>query len=56
MPEYATDVDDGMFNYSDSGNCFFRPSLKLENTLSDDIIDFNKGNNIAEIVEVLNIG
>ena len=56
MPEYATNVDDGMFNYSNNGYCVFRTSLKWENTPRDDIIDFNKDNDINELMKGLNIG
>ena len=55
MPEYATNFDDGMFNYSDHGNCVFRTSLKWDNTPRDDIIDFNKDDDIAELMKGLKI-
>ena len=56
MPEYATDVDDGMFNYSGFGHCAFRTALKQENTLHDDIIEFNKDDDISELMKGLKIG
>ena len=56
MPEYNTNINDGMFLYSDYGNCVFRTSLKWENTPRDDIIDFKKDDDISEFMKGLNIG
>ena len=56
IPEYTTDVYGGMFNYSDWGDCILQPSLKWYNTPCDDIIDFNKDNDISELVKGLKIG
>ena len=53
MLEYATDVDEGMFDYYYYGHCVFRPSLKWENTPRDDIIDFNEDYDIFEFIKVL---
>ena len=56
MPEYATDVDDSMFNYSDYGNCVLRTSLKWEDIPHDDIIDFNQDDDISELTKDLKVG
>ena len=56
MPEYATNVDNSMFNYSDYGNCVFWPLLKWQNTPRDNTIDFNKDSDIAELIKRLKIG
>ena len=45
----------GVFNYSDYGNCVFWSSLKWKNKPLDDIIDFNKDNDKAELVKGLDI-
>ena len=44
-----------MFNCFDYGNYVFRNSLKWDNTPRDDIIDFNKDNDIAELMKGFNI-
>ena len=56
MPEQANDVEDGMCKYSGYGNCVFHPSLKWVNTPRDNIIDFSKENDIAELTKGLKIG
>ena len=55
MPEYATNVDDGMFNYYGCGNYVFRTSLKWENIPRDDIVDFNKDDDISELMKVVKV-
>ena len=56
MPEYATDIDDGIFEYSDYGNCVFRPNLKWVDRKREDIIWFNEDNDAEELKKGLEIG
>ena len=56
IPEYSTDADHNLFNYSDSGKCVFWTSLKFNNTPRDDIIGFNKYDDVSEHMKGLKIG
>ena len=38
--DYADDIDDGIFDYADFGNCVFRSYLSLEYSQQNDLIGF----------------
>ena len=49
LPEYATDIDDGVFDFKHYGNCVFRPKLQWDPGDRDDIILFDSSKHDKEL-------
>ena len=55
LPEYATDVDDGVFDYKHYGNCVFRPHRSWDPGTRRDIIIFDHSKHNDELQRSLRI-
>ena len=49
--DYATDVDEGYFDFAHHGNTVFRPSKRWADKERDDLIKFDEENDMAELLE-----
>ena len=53
--DYADDIDDGVFDYADFGNCIFRPDLS-QDAEQNELIKFINDSDTAKLVKYLTIG
>ena len=56
LPEYTTDIDDGIFDYKWYGNCVFRPTSTWEPGKRTDILLFDPEKDTTELMRDLKIG
>ena len=54
--DYATDVDDGFFDFANHGNTVFRTRKRWADKERDDLIIFDAENDMAELLENLKVG
>ena len=54
--DYATDVDEGCFDFAHHGNTVFRPRKRWADKERDDLIKFDEENDMAELLENLKVG
>ena len=52
IPDYADDVDDGIFDYADFGHCIFLPYLSWEDAKSNDFIEFINDSHKSELEKI----
>lgn len=55
LPEYATEIDDGVFDFQHYGNCVFRPKLTWDPGERDDLIAFDPSKHMDELQSGLRI-
>ena len=56
-PDYNTDIDDGIFDYTNYGNCFFkRTPERFKHHTRSDIILFDNKIHSSELHNNVNIG
>ena len=55
-PDYADDIDDGIFDYADFGSCIFCPDLSWEDAKRNDLIEFINDCDTSELEKNMKIG
>ena len=54
--DYATDVDEGVFDFAHHGNTVFRPRKRCADKERDNLITFDAENDMADLPENLKVG
>ena len=54
--DYATDVNEGVFDFAHHGNTIFRPRKRWADKARDDLIPFDAENDMDDLLENLKIG